>query len=79
MRPMSTERLPQHTGFHLLPDGTDHANRPVAGNVVIVEAITVDDPADVPLGRPAELGVWGEALWIEDPGGRRIRALGAAA
>jgi hypothetical protein len=64
------------TAIHFLPDGTDSFGSPVDGNVVIGIHIEITDLADVPLGGPVELGTWTEGLWIEDPGGRRVRTLG---
>lgn len=75
---MSTGRhLPQHTGHYLLADGTDRNGRRVEGNAVIVEPVEIVDPADLPLGGPVEPGLWGCALWVEDPGGVRVRTVGA--
>jgi hypothetical protein len=71
MSDMSTGHLPQAIGHHLLADGVDQAGRPVAGNVAIVTAVWITDPADLPTG--TEPGLWGEVVRVEDPGGRTIR------
>lgn len=74
---MSTglHRLPQAIGHHFLPDGVDSFGRHVEGNVVIVAPVEITDPAHLPCGGPAEPGLWGEAVRVEDPGGRPLRFL----
>lgn len=75
---MSTGRhLPQHLGHHLLADGRDSLGRHIDGNVVIIEPVYITDPVHLPLGGPAEPGLWGIALWVEDPGGDPLRLVGA--
>lgn len=70
---MSTGHLPQAISHRFLADGLDTDGCHVEGNVVAVAPITVTDPADLPLGGPAEPGQWTIALWVEDPGGRPVR------
>ena len=74
---MSTARTPQTTGVHLLTNGIDEVTgRYVTGNTVIVAPVEITDPADMPLGMPAEPGLWGEAVRVEDPGGELLRCCG---